>query len=138
MMDAEDRLAEWRQSATRVGADEALAWVLSWYETIDLANIKGVREGSRWVEDPEWVKRRQETAYSFIQYADINNFRADPNAPAEDEPEAEGEFEAEGEDDGEADDEAEDEEVDEEIEAESDPRTVPASKAPSSSGAAGP
>ena len=27
-----------------------------------------------------------------LQYANINNFRADPNAPAEDEPEAEGEF----------------------------------------------
>ena len=84
MMDAEDRLMEWRQSAARVGADEALAWVLSWYEAIDLATIKGVREGSRWVEDPEWVKKRQELAYSLIQYADINNFCEDPNAPADD------------------------------------------------------
>ena len=44
MMDAEDRLTEWRQSAARAGADEALSWVLSWYETIELANIKGVRD----------------------------------------------------------------------------------------------
>ena len=102
--------------------------------------LRGNREGSKWLEFPEWVRKRQETAYSFIQYADINNFHADPNAPAEDQPEAE--YEAEGEDDGEADDEgdeeAEDEEVDEEIEAEVDTRIVPASDAPSSSGAAGP
>ena len=110
--------------------------------------LRGTHEGSKWLEDPEWVRKRQEMAYSFIQYADINNFRADPNAPAEDQPEAEGEpgaeDEAEGEDeDGEGDDEgdeeAEDEEeFDEDIEAEVDPRTVPASDAPSSSGAAGP
>ena len=113
--------------------------MLSWYENIDLATLRGVCDGSKWAEDPEWVRRRQETAYSFIQYADINNFRADPNAPAEDEPKAEGEFEAEddGEADNDGDDEAEDE-IDEEIEAEADPRTVPASEAPSSSGVAGP
>ena len=74
--------------------------------------------------------------------ADINNFCEDPNALANDQPEAEGEPGAEGEDDGEADDEgeeeADDEEVDEDIEAEADPRKVPASDAPSSSGAAGP
>ena len=50
MMEAEDRLTEWRQSAARVGADEALTWVLSWYETIDLATLQGVRDGSKWVE----------------------------------------------------------------------------------------
>ena len=137
MVDAEDRLIEWRQSAARAGADEALAWVLSWYETIELANIKGVREGSRWIADPEWVRKRQELAYSLVQYADINNFHEDPNAPADDQPEADDGQEADGEDDGESDGEdyedAESEEVEEDIDAEADPRN-----APSSSGAAGP
>ena len=142
MTEAEDRLTEWRQSAARVGADEALTWLLSWYESIDLATLRGVLEGSKWVEDPEWVRKRQETAYSLIQYADINNFHEDPNAPADDQPEADDGQGAEGEDDGEADDEddedADDEELDEDIEAEADPRTVPGSDALSSSGAAGP
>ena len=31
-----DRLREWRHSCARAGADEALAWVLSWYENINL------------------------------------------------------------------------------------------------------
>ncbi len=105
MTDAEDRLTEWRQSAARAGANEALSWVLSWYETIELANIKGVRDGSRWIGDPEWVKKRQELAYSLIQYADINNFHEDPNAPADDQPEADDGQGSDGEDDGEADDE---------------------------------
>ena len=39
MAEAQDRLIEWRESATRVGADEALTYVLSWYETIDLGKL---------------------------------------------------------------------------------------------------
>ena len=142
MEDAEDRLIEWRQSAARVGADEALSWVLSWYETLELEKIKGVRAGSRWTEDPEWVKRRQEFAYFLVQYADINNFHEDPNAPADDQPEDDAEQGSDGEDAGESDGEsyedAESEEVDDDIEAEADPRSARGSDAPSSSGAAGP
>ena len=127
MVDAEDRLIEWRQSAARAGADEALAWVLSWYETIELANIKGVCDGSRWIADPEWVRKCQELAYSLIQYADINNFHEDPNAPADDQPEDDAEQGSDGEDDGDSDGEeyedAGSEEVDDDIEAEVDPRS---------------
>ena len=32
----EERLREWWHSCARAGADEALAWVLSWYENINL------------------------------------------------------------------------------------------------------
>ena len=88
------------------------------------------------------MKKRQELAYSLIQYADINNFHEDPNAPADDQPDADDGHGSDGEDDGEADDEyyedAESEEVEEDIEAEADPRNAPGSDAPSSSGAAGP
>jgi len=138
MTDAEDRLIEWRESAARVGADEALCWVLSWYETIELAHVKGVREGSKWVSDPEWVGKRQKLAYSLIQYADIHNFHEDPNAPADDQLEDDEGQGSDGEDDGEADDEFYEDAEDEDAEAEADPRSAPGSDAPSSSGAAGP
>ena len=48
---SEAKLREWRHSSARAGADEALAWVLSWYEEMDLDMRKTQREGSRWVED---------------------------------------------------------------------------------------
>ena len=44
---AEKRLREWRASATRVGADEALIFVLSWYENIDLDVLQSTRAGSK-------------------------------------------------------------------------------------------
>ena len=45
LADAEARLDEWRESAARVGADEAMSYVLSWYETLDLSKFRGTREG---------------------------------------------------------------------------------------------
>ena len=36
LMASEDRLNEWRKSSAGVGADEALSFVLSWYEGINL------------------------------------------------------------------------------------------------------
>ena len=62
----EDRLQEWRQSATRAGADEALKVVLSWYEGIKLEVLHGIRTNGKYVTDPEWIKKRQEIAYSFL------------------------------------------------------------------------
>ena len=48
-----DRLRAWRESAARAGAEEALMWVLSWYEELDLGMLIGTREGSAWIDDPE-------------------------------------------------------------------------------------
>ena len=59
---AQDRMIEWRESAARVGADEALCYILSCYETLELEKIIGVREGSKWVEDPSYVEARQKKA----------------------------------------------------------------------------
>ena len=59
LQDTEAKLREWRHSSARAGADEALAWVLSWYEEMDLDTLKTQREGSRWVEDSEHVQRCQ-------------------------------------------------------------------------------
>ena len=54
----ETRVREWRHSLDRAGADEALAWVLSWHEGIDLNLLVEQRRGSFWIEDPKHVKMR--------------------------------------------------------------------------------
>jgi len=77
-----------------------------------------MRTGSKWIEDPELVKQRQQRAYSFVQYADIHNFVEAPEDP----------------DDGE-DDEEDSEEVDEEIEVEANPSTADPSGSDPASGA---
>ena len=43
---AEKRLREWRASATRVGANEAMIFVLSWYENINLDVLQSTRSGA--------------------------------------------------------------------------------------------
>ena len=52
----QERMIEWCESAARVGADEALCWILSIYETIDLDKVPGVRVASKWIKDPELVE----------------------------------------------------------------------------------
>jgi superfamily I DNA/RNA helicase len=101
LMESEDQLNEWRESAARAGADEALAFVLSWYEGIKLETLQSMRTGSKWTTDPELIQQLKERAHSFVQYADIHNFIADLNEPAdegeddEDEENAEDDSEAE-------------------------------------------
>jgi hypothetical protein len=63
-------LREWRDFGARVGADEALTYFLSWYEKVDLETLHTVREGSIWTTDPEHIRRRQELAHSYVDYAD--------------------------------------------------------------------
>jgi hypothetical protein len=68
------RLREWRDSGARVGADEALTYFLSWYEKVDLATLRSVREGSMWTTDPEFIRRRQELAHIYVDFADTEAF----------------------------------------------------------------
>ena len=65
---------DWRSSAARAGADEALMYVLSWYEGIDLDALKTLCAGSKWTTDPDLIRRRQEMAYSLIHYALMHSF----------------------------------------------------------------
>ena len=61
------RLRLWRESTARAGAEEALMWVLSWYEDIDLAKIVGTRDGSPWVDVAPYLSIKVEhlcTCYS--------------------------------------------------------------------------
>jgi hypothetical protein len=55
LMDRGDHLDEWRASAARARADEALSFVLSWYEGIDLDVLKTMRIGSKWTLEPELI-----------------------------------------------------------------------------------
>jgi hypothetical protein len=75
------RLRQWRDSGTRVGADEALTYFLSWYEKADLETLRTVREGSIWTTDPEHIRRRQELAYSYVDYTDTEAFVRDIREP---------------------------------------------------------
>jgi hypothetical protein len=89
------RLREWRDSGARVGADEALTYFLSWYEKIDLETLRSVREGSVWTTNPEYVRRRQELAHSYVDYADTEAFVRDIHVP-EKEDDAKDAVDAEG------------------------------------------
>jgi hypothetical protein len=71
------RNGEWRDSGARVGADEALTYFLSWYEKTDLETLRSVREGFAWTTDPELIRRRQELAHSYVDYAHTEVFVRD-------------------------------------------------------------
>ena len=91
----DDRLQEWRESSARAGADEAMKVVLSWYEGIKLEVLRGIRTNGEYVTNPEWIKKRQEIAYSFLDYIDLSRFVEDP-ADAEEEEEDEDAGDEEG------------------------------------------
>jgi hypothetical protein len=74
---AKVRVGEWRYSDAWVGADEALTYFLSWYEKADLETLHSVHEGSAWTTDPELIRRRQELAHSYVDYANTEVFVRD-------------------------------------------------------------
>ena len=108
---AEARLREWRSSSARAGADQAMSFVLSWYEAIDLDILKSLRSNSKWTSDPTLVQSRKEAAYLMASYAPTQTFIPGPTY-------------SDGEDDDEEDDE--EEETDEETEAEAPDTTTAA------------
>jgi hypothetical protein len=67
-------LREWWDFSARVGADEALTYFLSWYKKADLETLRSVREGSVWTTDPEYIRRHQDLAHSYVDYADTEAF----------------------------------------------------------------
>jgi hypothetical protein len=74
-------IGEWWDSGARVGADEALTYFLSWYEKADLETLRSVREGSAWTTDPKLIRRRQELADSYVDYAHTEVFVRDIREP---------------------------------------------------------
>jgi hypothetical protein len=95
---AKVRLREWRDSGARVGADEALTYFLSWYEKVDLETLRTVREGSIWTTDPEHIRRWQELAHSYVDYADTDAFVRDIREPEKKDSDAQTAADAEGSD----------------------------------------
>ena len=136
------RLRAWRESAARAGAEDALMWVLSWFEDLDLDKLAALRDGSPWIDDPELVKKRQAIAYEMAQYAPAHVWIPNPNPAAEDQAEDEDAEGEEAEDEGEDDDAGEESEgdsddVEENFDADSPTQPPPASDIPSSSATAG-
>ena len=78
LLGCEQHLQEWQASTARVGADEAMIYVLSWYENISLDALLSMRVGSKRTIDPTLVQRRRERAYSFIRYAPIHDYVEGP------------------------------------------------------------
>jgi hypothetical protein len=101
------RLGEWRDFGVRVGADEALTYFLSWYEKANLETLRTVREGSIWTTDPEHIRRRQELAHSYVDYADTEAFVRDICEPERKEDDAKDAADAEGSDSSQDEEEAE-------------------------------
>ena len=74
LMKTERRLREWRSSAARAGADQALSFILSWYEGIDLQKVRVQRENSAWTTDPAKIQLRQDAAHYFASYSQPHQY----------------------------------------------------------------
>ena len=95
--------------------------ILSWYEGIKLEVLHSIRTNGQYVTDLEYIKKRQEMAYSFLDYIDLTKFVEDPA----DAKEAEEDGDADNEENAEADNNAHDAGADKgkgNAEAEMDPR----------------
>jgi hypothetical protein len=85
---APDRFLDWKESATRAGADMALSFVLSWYNEVSLDQLEFRRAD---VEDKlpaENKTARLARACAIADFVDKSIFIADPNPPSDDEEEA--------------------------------------------------
>ena len=69
---AEETFRAWRSSSARAGADQALQFVLSWYETVKLEKLQYLHEGSEWTSNPERIAERQSTTDFMANYADTS------------------------------------------------------------------
>ncbi|KAK1644562.1 hypothetical protein QYE76_062367 [Lolium multiflorum] len=88
---APDRFLDWKESATRAGADMALSFVLSWYNEVDLGQLEYRRAG---VEDKlpaEHKAARLARASAIADFVDKGLFVADPNPQSDEEYEMEDE-----------------------------------------------
>ena len=68
---------EWKYSCARQGADTALRFVLSWYEDINLEQLRSMRRGSKWHSDSSLVELRKQAACALAEFADIEHFFED-------------------------------------------------------------
>ncbi|KAK1612253.1 hypothetical protein QYE76_035926 [Lolium multiflorum] len=62
---ADIQLVEWLHSAARAGSDQALEFVLSWYEELDLDALETLRKGSSALSDENKVQKSKARAYEI-------------------------------------------------------------------------
>jgi hypothetical protein len=89
------RLAEWRHSAARAGADTVLRFANSWYEDLDLDALHSMRADAPTDKVPEKTAVRRNRAYRIACYALTNTFIPPPVDLAEEFADAEEEEEEE-------------------------------------------
>ena len=101
LQEAGRRLSEWRHSAARAGADTALRFVCSWYESLDLSTLSTMRGNAPTDTDPAKTAAHRDRAYRIACYASTSIFIPPPADLEEEftddeEEAANGEEEAEG------------------------------------------
>ncbi|KAK1695826.1 hypothetical protein QYE76_012523 [Lolium multiflorum] len=82
---APDRFLDWKESATRAGADMALSFVLSWYNEVDLGQLEFRRAGVETKLPADLKAARLARASTIADFVDKTVFVADPNPPPSDE-----------------------------------------------------
>ncbi|KAK1666590.1 hypothetical protein QYE76_054749 [Lolium multiflorum] len=88
---APDRFLDWKESATRAGADMALSFVLSWYNEVDLGQLEYRRAGVEDELSAEQKAARLARASAIADFVDKSLFVADPNPHSDEEEELEDE-----------------------------------------------
>ncbi|KAM0890754.1 hypothetical protein ACQ4PT_026841 [Festuca glaucescens] len=78
LLDTGKRLSEWRHSAARAGADTALRFVCSWYESLDLSTFSTMRGNAPTDTDPAKTAARRDRAYRIACYASTSTFIPPP------------------------------------------------------------
>nr|XP_051191452.1 uncharacterized protein LOC127305116 [Lolium perenne] len=92
---APDRFLDWKESATRAGADMALSFVLSWYNEVDLGQLESRRAGVETKLPADLKAARLARASTIAEFVDKTLFVADPNPPPSNDEEYMDEEEAE-------------------------------------------
>lgn len=80
---APGRIDDWRASAARAGADEALSFVLSWYEEVELDQLSSRRAGVEAALDEEARKQRRARACAIAACAKYDEYIPDPDDEAD-------------------------------------------------------
>ncbi|XP_051221554.2 uncharacterized protein [Lolium perenne] len=84
MEQAPDRFLDWKESATRAGADMALSFVLSWYNEVDLGQLEFRRADVENKLPADLKAARLARASTIADFVDKTVFVADPNPPLSD------------------------------------------------------
>ncbi|KAK1613019.1 hypothetical protein QYE76_036692 [Lolium multiflorum] len=85
MEQAPERFLDWKDSATRAGADMALSFVLSWYNEVDLGQLEYRRADVEGKLPAEYKAARLARASAIAEFVDKSLFVADPDPQSDEE-----------------------------------------------------